>query len=77
MGLIKNHTGSKNEYFAILYRIEMKKTMRAQLELIKFVRYVFDESYTIQKLVEDGASDTEIGDKFKSLYLTKMDSEKA
>ena len=28
------------EYWALIYRLEMKKTMRAQLELVAFLRKV-------------------------------------
>ena len=39
---------TQKSYFAVLYRSEMKKTMRAQLEIVRFVQKVLDESLKIK-----------------------------
>ena len=36
---------SPNQYFAVVYRSEQKKTIRAQLEIVRYVQSVLEQSY--------------------------------
>ena len=57
---------SHNEYFAIIYRSERKKTMRAQLEIAEYVKSVLIESKKIQEMKEKKEEALEL---FKGIYL--------
>ena len=66
---------SQNMYFAVLYRSEMKKTMRAQLELVNFVEKVVQHSYQVKAMTKAGSSKTAASKAFKAIYLEKLPSE--
>ena len=65
-----------NEYFAVVYRSEMKKIMRAQKEIVDFVQNVLKQSQSVNQAIQDGKSTTEASKIFKGIYLAKMESEK-
>ena len=56
---------SQNEYFAIIYRSERKKTMRVQFEIAKYVKTVLIESKKIQEIKDK----KEALKFFKCIYL--------
>ena len=72
-------TGPKrplNEYMALVYRSEMKKTMKAQVELIKFVQKVLQGSLELfEEMREEGADVEDAKVYFKEIYMEKMPSE--
>ena len=66
---------SANELYAVVYRSEMKRTMRAQLEIIKFVRQILDKSYEIPEKMAAGSAEAEVAKMFRYSYLQKMEDE--
>ena len=46
---------SEKSYFAVIYRSELKKTLRAQLEMAKFLQTLLKESYEIRSIIISGA----------------------
>ena len=51
------------EYWAVVYRCEMKKTMRSQLEIVQYLRKVMKESDKIKTIFEDANKPRKEGEK--------------
>ena len=66
---------SWNQYHAILYRSEMKKIMRAQLEFVRYLMALVNSSSEITTMITEGIELPICKEAYKAMYMTHLQSE--